>query len=96
MIFFFISKKNTSVGSSAFQKNLQRLDQPTLIFFFAFLKKNTTTGSSHFLSPNGQGYYHSSTFGQISNKKFDKNCIITSQNCKKELEKYIFYRFEQF
>ena len=50
--FFFISPKK-SVGSSAFQKNLQRLDQPTL--FFAFLKKITTTGSSHFLSPNGQG-----------------------------------------
>ena len=27
------------VGSSEFQKNLQRLDQPTLVFFFAFLKK---------------------------------------------------------
>ena len=45
-----------SVGSSTFQKKLQQLDQPTLVFFFAFLKKNTTTGSSHFLSPNGQGY----------------------------------------
>ena len=41
----------TSVGSSAFQKILQRLDQPTLVIFFAFLKKIT----SHFLSPNGQG-----------------------------------------
>ena len=51
-----ISKKITSVVSSAFQKNLQRLDQPTLIIFFAFLEKNTTTGSSHFLSSNGQGY----------------------------------------
>ena len=53
--FFFISKK--SIGSSAFQKNLQRLDQPTL--FSHFLKKITTTGSSaNFLSPdsNGQGF----------------------------------------
>ena len=24
----------TSVGSTAFQKNLQRLDQPTLVIFF--------------------------------------------------------------
>ena len=48
--------KITSVGSSAFRKNLQRLDQPTLVNFFAFLKKMTTTGSSHFLSPNGQGF----------------------------------------
>ena len=44
-VFFFEMKifshpnKITSVGSSAFQKNLQRLDQPTLVFFFAFLKK---------------------------------------------------------
>ena len=66
-----MSKKITSMGSKhqlnptlvfflndfffEFQKNLQRLDQPTLVFFFAFLKKITTTGSSHFLSPNGQG-----------------------------------------
>jgi hypothetical protein len=48
-------RKMKSVGSSTLQKNLQRLDQPTLIIFFAFLKKNTTTGLSHFLSPNGQG-----------------------------------------
>ena len=41
---FFISKKITSVGSSAFQKKLQRLDQLTLVIFFAFLKKITTTG----------------------------------------------------
>ena len=27
-------KKITSVGSSAFQKKLQRLDQPTLVIFF--------------------------------------------------------------
>jgi hypothetical protein len=32
-------RKMKSVGSSTFQKNLQRLDQPTLIIFFAFLKK---------------------------------------------------------
>ena len=31
------------VWSSTFQKNLQRLDQPTLVIFFAFLKKITTT-----------------------------------------------------
>ena len=42
-------KKITSVGSSAFQKNLQRLDQPTLVFFFEnkkklISKKNTTMG----------------------------------------------------
>ena len=58
---FFISKKITSVGSSTFQKKLQRMDQPTLIIFLAFLKKITTTGSSHFLSPNGQGYKHLET-----------------------------------
>ena len=55
MKFFSFPKKIRSVGSSAFQKNLQRLDQPTLVIFFAFLKKIATTGSSHFLSPNGQG-----------------------------------------
>ena len=55
----------TSVGSSAFQKNLQRLDQPTLVNFFAFLKKITTTGSSHFLSPNGQGFDLSIIFKEI-------------------------------
>ena len=27
---------------------------------------------------------HSSTFEQNSKSKFDKNCVITSQNCKKE------------
>ena len=27
-------------GSSAFQKNLQRLDQPTLVFFFCIFEKN--------------------------------------------------------
>ena len=40
-IFFFemkISKKITSVGSSAFQKKLQQLDQPTLVFFCIFEK----------------------------------------------------------
>ena len=52
-LYFFSKnvKKFTSVGSSAFQKNLQRLDQPN---FFVFLKK-IMTGSSHFLCPNGQG-----------------------------------------
>ena len=56
MEIFFISKKNTSVGSSAFQKNLQRLDQPTLVIFlemkkFWFQKKITTMGSKHHLNP---------------------------------------------
>ena len=31
-------KKITSVGSSAFQKNLQRLDQPALVFFLEMKK----------------------------------------------------------
>ena len=31
MKYFLFPKKITSVGSSAFQKNLQRLDQPTLV-----------------------------------------------------------------
>ena len=31
--FFKKCQKITSVGSSAFQKNLQRLDQPTLVNF---------------------------------------------------------------
>ena len=44
-----VVKKITSVGSSAFQKNLQRLDQPTLVNFFGnekilISKKNTTMG----------------------------------------------------
>ena len=56
MLVIFLEMKITSVGSSAFQKNLQRLDQPRLVIFFAFLKKITTTGSSHFPSPNGQGF----------------------------------------
>ena len=62
LVFFFemkifsFPKKITNVGSRAFQKNLQRLDQPTLVIFLTFLKKITTTGSSHFLSPNGQGF----------------------------------------
>ena len=30
---FFISNKSTSVGSSAFQKNLQRMDQSDQHFF---------------------------------------------------------------
>ena len=35
-LYFFSKKvkKITSVGSSPFQKNLQRLDQPTLVIFF--------------------------------------------------------------
>ena len=41
---FFISKKNTSVGSCAFQKKLQWLDQPTLATFFTFFEKKITTG----------------------------------------------------
>ena len=40
MKFFSFPKKITSVGSSAFQKNLQRLDQPTLVIFLTFLEKN--------------------------------------------------------
>ena len=32
----------------------------------------------------------SSTFGQCSNKKFDENHLITSQDCKNELNKYNF------
>ena len=36
---FLFPKKITSVGSSAFQKNLQRLDQPTLVIFFGNEKK---------------------------------------------------------
>ena len=45
-------KKIASVGSSAFQKNLQRLDQPTLVIFFEnekilISKKITTMGSKH-------------------------------------------------
>ena len=32
-------KKNTSVGSSAFQINLQWLDQPTLLIFLTFFEK---------------------------------------------------------
>ena len=52
VIFFKNAKKITSVGSSAFQKKLQRLDQPTLVIFFGnqkFLisKKITTMGSKH-------------------------------------------------
>ena len=58
LVFFFeikfFSFPKKSVRSSAFQKKLQRLDQPTLVIVFAFLKKITMTGSSHFLSPNGQ------------------------------------------
>ena len=64
MEIFSFPKKITSVGSSAFQKNLQRLDQPTLVIFFAFLKKITT----NFLSPNGQGSNVLHTF--------TKNCVI--------------------
>ena len=40
VVFFFKNvKKITSVGSSGFQKNLQRLDQPTLVIFFGNEKK---------------------------------------------------------
>ena len=47
IIFFKNVKKITSVGSSAFQKNLHRLDQPTLAIFFEnekilISKKNTS------------------------------------------------------
>ena len=38
--FFFIFQKITSVDSSAFQKNLQQLDQPTLSIFLTFFEKN--------------------------------------------------------
>ena len=56
MIFFFIFKKITSVGSSAFWKKLQRLDQPTLAIFFdkeknLISKKITIMGSKHHLNP---------------------------------------------
>ena len=50
VVFFSTNvKKITSVGSSAFQKKLQRLDQPTLVIFFGnekklISKKNTTMG----------------------------------------------------
>ena len=46
----------TSVGSSALQKNLRQLDQPTLVIFLVFFEK-TTGSSANFLSPdsNGQG-----------------------------------------
>ena len=57
-LYFFSQnvKKITSVGSSAFQKKLQQLDQPildpTLVLFLTSFEKNTTTGSSaNFLSP---------------------------------------------
>ena len=40
MKIFSFPQKITSVGSSAFQKKLQRLDQPTLVNFFVFFKKN--------------------------------------------------------
>ena len=59
-------QKNTTTGSSVFQKNLQRLDQTTTCdFFVIFLKKNTKTGSSAiFLSPdsNGQGSCYRQTY----------------------------------
>ena len=37
---FFISKKITSVGVSAFQKNLQVLNQPHVIWDIAKFRKN--------------------------------------------------------
>ena len=58
VVIFFkkCQKKITSVGSSAFQKNLQRLDQPTLVIFFGnekilISKKNTTMGFKWCLDP---------------------------------------------
>ena len=56
VIFFKKCQKITSVGSSAFQKNLQRLDQPELVIFFGnekilISKKITTMGSKHHLNP---------------------------------------------
>ena len=38
VIFFKNVKKNTSIGSSPFQKNLQQLDQPTLVIFLEMKK----------------------------------------------------------
>ena len=49
----------TIVGSSAFRKNLQRLDQPTLVNFFAFFEKIT----------NGQGYC-GSRFRYVNSVRF--------------------------
>ena len=66
---FSFPNKITIVGSSAFRKNLQRLDQPTLANFFAFFEKITTTGSSHFISPNGQGYC-GSRFRYVNSVRF--------------------------
>ena len=46
LVFFFemkkisFPKKIISVGSRAFQKKLQRLDQPTLVIFLTFFEKN--------------------------------------------------------
>ena len=37
-----------------------------------------------------------STSEQNSKSKSDTNCVITSQNCKKELEKYIFTDLSNF
>ena len=56
VIFSKSVKKITSVGSTAFQKKLQRLDQPTLAIFFEneknlVSKKITTMGSQHHLNP---------------------------------------------
>ena len=53
---FFISKNFSSVGSSAFQKNLQVLNQPILVFFLTFFENVGST--ANFLSPksNGQGF----------------------------------------
>ena len=53
---FSFQKKITSVGSSAFQKNLQRLDQPTLVNFFGNekifnSKKNTSVGFNWCFDP---------------------------------------------
>ena len=57
LYFFQKNVKNiTSVGSSAFQKILQVLDQATLVNFFGnekilISKKITTMGSKHHLNP---------------------------------------------
>ena len=40
--------------------------------------------------------YHSFTIGQISKIEFDKQYVNTSQNCKKDHEKYIFTDLNNF
>ena len=51
-----MSKKLQVLDQVHFQKNLQRLDQPTLVIFFGnekilISKKITTMGSKHHLNP---------------------------------------------